>query len=587
MEPQAAQRQTEWVIWEAAEQHWDMYARELGIHPLTARILAQRGIHSVDAAHAFLNPTLGHLHDPFLMKGMDEAVHQVLRALDRGEHIVIHGDYDVDGVCSVSLLYEFLRNLGARVGYFIPRRDQDGYGLNASTVQRLHAQGTSLIITTDCGISNHDEVVLARQLGMRVVIVDHHMVPAVMPPADAILNPLQPGCAFPFKSLAAVGVTFNLVIALRKVLRNHGVFRHVPEPDLRDCLDLVALGTVADVVPLVDENRIFVSQGLEVLERRRRAGISALMERAVTDPGPIGPQTISYRLAPRINAAGRMGDASICVELLTTSSYARAIELVGVLEGLNKERQELEKRILAAAMAQAEEQVALRRRILVLAGEDWNRGVLGIVASRIVERFHRPAVLLGIERGLGKGSARSIDGINVVDVLRRASEYLESYGGHAAAAGLSVTAPLIEPLRERMEIAMTEALLDGALPNPMLHIDSIVSLGELDNAFLRDLERLGPFGMGNREPVLLARAIQAVQVRLVGRNHVKARFRQETTTLDGIGFSLGNAVPMLGEEVSVAFVPRLSHHRGRTRIEMHVRDIRLSGDLRPDRIQRV
>ncbi|MFU8807223.1 MAG: single-stranded-DNA-specific exonuclease RecJ, partial [Bradymonadaceae bacterium] len=402
--------------------------------------------------------------------------------------------------------------------------------------------------------------------------------------ADAILNPLQEGCKFPFKYLAAVGVTFNLVVALRSTLRKHGIFDSIPEPDLRSCLDLVAMGTVADVVPLEDENRIFVRHGLEVIGGRRRAGVSALMERARTEGGRITPQTVSYRLAPRINAAGRMGDASMCVELLTTESYGRALELAEELDRLNKARQELEKEILAAALPQAEAQVAEGCQMLLVAGVGWHRGVLGIVASRIVERFHRPAVLIGIdEAGLGKGSVRSIEGINVIAVLEHAADILETFGGHTAAAGLSVRAENLEEFHRRLAQGMRDVLSNEPLPGPKLHIDSVVELSELDERFIADLDKLGPFGAGNREPILLCRQSLASNVRVVGRDHLKARFRDGGTVLEGIGFSMAEVAALLEKPVAVAFVPRFAYYRGRSRLEMHIRGLRPATVFMPER----
>ncbi len=577
MEPQEQQTIKEWVVWEPQPASGlEAYADELDIHPLTARILMQRGINDVQAADAFLHPLLRHMRDPFLMIGMEEALHQVLLALDRGSRIVIHCYFDVDGVCSVAVLYEFLHALGANVGFHVPQRDQEGYGLNGITVRRLHEEGCDLIITVDCGVSNVEEITLARKLGMRVIVVDHHTVPPILPPADAILNPLQPGCNYPFKHMAAVGVTFNLVVALRATLRKHGVYEHIPEPDLRNSLDLVALGTVADVVPLTEENRIFVRHGLDVIAGRRRPGVAALMERASSDGLAVTPQTISYRIAPRINAAGRMGDASMCVELLTTQSYGRALELAGQLEALNNSRQELERQILQIAIDQADEQIEQGRQILLVYGEDWPRGVLGIVASRLVERYNRPAILMGIERGQAKGSARSIDGINVIEVIAHGKDLLDSFGGHTAAAGLAIPAEHMLEFRERLDQGMRAALSNQPLPHPILHIDCVVELGELDEAFARDLEKLGPFGTGNPEPVLLCRRCLATNIRIVGRKHLKARFRDAQTMLDGIGFSMADDVSSLNESVAVAFVPRYTHYRGRNRLEMHLRGIRPS-----------
>lgn len=566
----------DWIVNEPPPEICLALAKDLGISPLTARILVNRGINNATLGDGFLNPTLKSMHDPFLMKDMRRAVREVLRAIDAGQMITVHGDYDVDGTCSVSVLYGFLKSLGARVDYYIPVRTQDGYGLNIETVRRLHAKGTDLIITVDCGISNADEIRLAKQLGMKTIVVDHHTVPEVLPPAVAVLNPLRSDCDFPFKGLAAVGVTFNFVVALRSELRKRGIFKIIPEPDLREYLDLVALGTVADVVPLVDENRIFVRLGLEVLSSRRRAGISALMDRAQVEVGPISTRTISFRLAPRINAAGRMSDASICVELLTTTSYGRATELAEELEQLNRARQGEEKEILHSALAQAEEQIDLNRRALVVAGVDWNRGVLGIVASRLMEKYHRPAFLMGIEDGFAKGSARSIDGINIVEALNSVGDLLATWGGHSAAAGLSLDAVNLEAFRDRIDESIANVFDDGTIPRPRLKIDSEVELHEIDRQFIVDLNKLAPFGAGNPEPTLLSRRSKALNVRVISNKHLRARFKDDSGMIEGFGFAMRDAIGMLDNTVAIAFVPRLVSNRGESKFEVQLKGVRPS-----------
>ncbi len=575
----------EWVFSESHNEGWEKFVTELNISPVTARILYRRGMRDIDEVDAFLNPTLKHLHDPFLMKGMRRAVREVLRSIDSGERIVVHGDYDVDGICSVGVLYGFLKELGADVHYYIPQRSQDGYGLNVDTVRQFHTEGVDLIITTDCGISNHSEIKVARSLGMRVVVVDHHTIPDVLPPAHAILNPLQTDCKFPFKGLAAVGVTFNYVIGIRSELRKRGIFKLIPEPDLKQYLDLVALGTVADVVPLVDENRIFVRLGLEVLAARRRAGVSALMDRAAVEVGPITTRTIGFRLAPRLNAAGRMADASICVELLTTTSYGRATEIAEELESLNKARQGEEREILGSAYEQAATQAADNRRILVVFGHDWNRGVLGIVASRLMERYHRPAILMGVEGGFAKGSARSIQGINVVDVLSNASDCLTSFGGHSSAAGLSLQEDQLDRFQVLVDEAMENLFANGPLPQPRLEIDAIVSLGEVDEKFQSDLALLAPFGAGHPEPMLMTEKSRAVSVKVVGNKHLRVRFRDETGSMDGFGFAMGDEVATLDGAVAIAFIPRFAYSGTRSRLEIQIKGMKPHAESAADLIQ--
>lgn len=575
----------EWVLQKATGEDWQSLRDELDLHPVIAQILWNRGIRDLDEAHNFLEPSLQSMHDPFLMKDMMNAVGEVLKAIERGDRIVIHGDYDVDGVCSVGVLYGFLRDIGANVFYYIPTRDQDGYGLNADTVRRLHAEGAGLLITTDCGISNVEEITLANELGMRCIVVDHHTIPSVLPPARAILNPLQTDCDFPFAALAAVGVTFNFVVALRSELRRRGVFRVVPEPDLRRYLDLVAMGTIADVMPLVDENRMFVRLGLEVLAKRRRAGVSALMDQAAVEIGPVDARTVSYRIAPRINAAGRMSDASICVELLTTRDYKLAVKLATSLEQLNSARQDEERGILEKALEEAQAQVDLDHRIIVIAGQDWHRGVLGIVASRVMEQFHRPAVLMGIEDGIARGSARSVEGINLVDTFTRVDHLLATYGGHSLAAGLSLKSANLEEFTSSVQDAVRFVLGDNPIPRPTLTLDGIVDFADIDGKLVRELEMLGPFGAGNPEPVLLSSHTVASNVRVVSEKHLRARFRDNSGSIEGFGFAMGSNSNMLRKPVALAFVPRQFRGHGRPRLEIQLRDVREAQRSAPDRVE--
>ena len=565
-----------WLIWQSDEGVREAFAKRLGIHTTLAHLLIQRGMTSVEEAQTFLNPSLDQMHDPFLMLDMKEAVDIVLKALEHGEQIVVHGDYDVDGISSAAVTYEFLKSIGAEVSFFIPRRDKEGYGLNVETIRKLRHEGAQLLITTDCGISNHTEIAVAKSLGLKSIIVDHHTVPEVLPPADAILNPLRPGCEFPFKQLAAVGVAFNFVVALRTALRARGIFKYVPEPDLRSYLDLVALGTIADVVPLVDENRIFARFGLEVLSKRQRAGVSALIERACNDVRHVTAQTVSFQIAPRLNAAGRMGDASICVELLTTRSYARAMELATVLEGLNKERQVTERDITRQALVCADELVAKGHPILVVAGQGWNRGVLGIVASRLMERHNRPAILIGIdENNLGKGSARSANGINLIQALGEVSDLLESYGGHTAAAGVALSGDHVEEFRRRLVVIVQRMLEEsGNDLTPELQIDGELPLTDIDEQLMRQLDQLAPFGMHNPEPVFVAGPVAAIRARVVGKKHLRARFVEGNCVIDAIGFSMGDLKPKLDKMVWLAFVPKRTMRRGQERIEMHIKGLR-------------
>lgn len=586
MDSKTSHTPKKWVALDCDENLRDIFVKELDIHPLTSRLLIQRGVETLEDARAFLHPKLQHMHDPYIMKDMHKAVHLVLTSLEQGAQIVVHGDYDVDGISSTSVLYEFLSDIGANVSYFIPRRNIEGYGLVIETVRRLQHEGADLLITTDCGISNVDEITLARALGLNVIVVDHHTVPKILPPANAILNPLQEDCDFPFKKLAAVGVAFNFVVALRSALRERGIFNYVDEPDLRNYLDLVALGTIADVVPLVDENRLFAKFGLAILSKRKRAGISALIERACSNVKEVTTQTVGFQIAPRLNAAGRMGDASICVELLTTRSYARAVELAGDLERMNKQRQLSEREIWLEALPQAEKQVELEWPILVIAGHDWNRGVLGIVASRMMERFHRPAILLGIEDGVGKGSARSLNGISLIEAMGKLGHLLRNFGGHNSAAGLALSEEHLDEFRSSMPIIVSEMLNHQGPARPSIQIDGEVEFRDLDDTFLDELAQLSPFGMGNPEPIFVCPYARSSRVRIVGKRHLRARFHDdEQLCVDGIGFSMVHAKDLLYKPVAVAFVPKCSTKDNVPRLEMHIKDLRPTHNTCSDHIE--
>lgn len=568
---------TRWLMrdaGDASDDGWEELRREFDLHPVVARILARRGIRSAEQAEGFLQPRLADMHDPFSMKNMDVAVETVLEALEAEARIVVHGDYDVDGMSGTSLLVEFLRYLGGNVDFVIPHRVDDGYGLGLEKVQRLAEDGYDLMITVDCGVTAHEPIAAAREAGMDVVVLDHHQPDGQLPPANAILNPVREDCDFPFEGLAAVGVAFNFAVAIRATMRRRGLFEAGREPDLKGLLDLVALGTVADVVPLEDENRAFVRHGLNRISDRTRPGLAALAEEACSGTARITANTVGYKLAPRLNAAGRIDDATQCVELLTTADIRRARAIARRLESLNDERRAIQDEVLEAALETARRQVEESLRVLVVDGPNWHRGVLGIVAGRLSERFHRPAIVLSREDGLAQGSARSIDGVDMVALLGQADDLLKRYGGHAAAAGMKLAVEDVEEFRERLQEALDDMLEGDTLPKPVVEVDDTVEVGELDRRFLRDLRRLQPFGHGNPEPTLVCRGVRSRKTRIVGSDHLKAEFDDGSGCMGGIGFSMGNYREMLDERVCVAFTPQWNVFRGRGKLEMHLQDLR-------------
>jgi single-stranded-DNA-specific exonuclease len=550
-------------------------AIEVGLDPLAARVLVARGVAEPQDAARFLSHELTDLPDPFRMKGMSAAVERLTRAIVERQQITLYGDYDVDGVCSTALLSLFLDAVGAPPRTYIPHRIDEGYGLNLRAVERIAREGSRLLVSLDCGIASIAEVARARELGMDVVIVDHHTVPETLPAATAVLNPHQPGCEYPTKALCAAGVAFNLVMALRRSLRTLGWFQNRREPPLKPLLDLVALATVCDVVPLTGANRILVRHGLDALGRADRPGVRALKEVArLETEGAVSAGQVGFHLGPRINAAGRLDDATVGLRLLRTASLAEARELATKLDQANEERRAIERQMLVEAVAQAEDRPGTRG--LVLWAEGWHPGVVGIVAARVVERFHRPTLVIGVQGGVGKGSARSIEGFHLVEALRECSEHLSRFGGHRHAAGVTLDAERLLDFRRDFEAIAARRLREEDL-EPRCRVDALVHPDELTEHAIGALAALGPFGAGNPEPIFVAGSLHA-EARLVtaksgGTAHLKLVLPQ-APAIDTIGFGMG---PRLGEvdgPVDLAFQPSLETWKGRTRVSLKIRDFR-------------
>jgi single-stranded-DNA-specific exonuclease len=559
----------------AAEAQAAALSRALGLHLLAARVLVARGQEEPAAATRFLDAPLADLPDPFTMRDMDRAVDRVARAVEAGERIACYGDYDVDGVTSTALVAGFLRAAGADVITYVPHRLVEGYGLNGEAVARLAGRGVKLLVTLDCGIASLDEVRVAAALGVETVVVDHHTAPVELPAAAAILNPHQPGCGYPTKDLAAVGVAFALVMALRRRLREAGRFGAArPEPNLKAALDLVALGTVADVVPLVGANRTLVRAGLVELARSRRPGIQALKRVAgIADGVPVSAGQVGFRLAPRINAAGRLDDAGRGVRLLLSDDAGEAAALAEELDRENQARQEIERRILDEAAAEAAVRVAEGAKGLVLARDGWHAGVVGIVASRLVERFHRPVVLVALEGGAGKGSGRSIEAFHLYDALSACSGHLARFGGHRHAAGVTVERERLPAFRAAFE-ALAAARLSEEDLLPRCRIDGWVEDGDLTDGAAADLEKLAPFGAGHPEPVFALRGA-AARGRTVGSARVHLKLSLGPRGLDAIGFGMGDRAGLCaGGPVDAAFSLGFDEWDGTRRLQLKLRDLR-------------
>ncbi|RII27357.1 MAG: single-stranded-DNA-specific exonuclease RecJ [Geobacter sp.] len=569
MEPVTARR---WKIKGSEQSHVEQLVRECAVNPLVARLLVNRGIVETDAARRFLGGGLADLHDPFLLRGMETAVARLATAVDGGETICIYGDYDVDGITAVALLVSFFRALGVTVFYHIPLRLEDGYGLSAEGIAGVAEQGARVIVSVDCGITAVAEADLCRQMGVDLIITDHHTPGEKIPAAHAVINPHQPGCPFPFKNLAGVGVAFNLLIAIRSRLRDAGYFDRRPEPNLREYLDLVALGTIADVVQLTDENRILASYGLRELTSSPRSGIQALKAVSGVD-GAVSSGTVGFRLAPRLNAAGRLEDAALGVDLLLCSERQRAQVMAEALDASNTERQALEQQILRDALAMVKgEPGVCGRKSIVLASEAWHPGVIGIVASRLVDLFHRPTILIAMQDGNGRGSGRSIPGFHLHDALHACADHLIKFGGHKYAAGLSIDEATLEKF-----VAEFESVADGLLSTedllPELAIDAELGPDDLTLQLAEQIEALAPFGMGNPEPVFILRGAMVAERRVLKERHLKLRLTASGRTFDAIGFNMAER-DNPSERWDVVFTLGVNAWNGKKHLQLRLKDFR-------------
>ncbi len=530
-----------WVLREADEDCVSRLSQALPVQPLIARLLAHRGLTEPEAARRFLSSSLREdLPSPFLMTGMERAAERLAAAVTSGELVCVWGDYDVDGTTGTATLVCFLREIGCNAIFYIPHRIDEGYGLNVQGIKQLHEQGVRVVVSVDCGISNYNEIELAQSLGIDVVVVDHHQPPDLLPPALAILNPHQSGCSFPDKGLCGAGLAFYLIIGLRAKLRDAGRFGGAEVPDIRRCLDVVTLGTIADMVPLIGANRVLSRRGLEVLGGSTRPGILALKQVAGVRDGEITAGQVGFRLGPRINAAGRMDAALKVVQMLTTDSAEEALRIAQELDGHNRERQATEAKVLKEALAQAGAEIG-DRYSLVLAQEGWHPGVLGIVASRIVERFHRPTVVVGFHEGQGRGSARGIRGFHMVEGLRGCGEFLEKFGGHEYAAGLTMRQEKFSSFAQRFEEMARSSLAPEHL-TPVIDVDAELDFSQIKGDLFRQIGALEPFGIGNPEPVFVTRGVEMCERKPINGGS-RFKLRHNGRTVGAFAFGLEERWP--------------------------------------------
>lgn len=555
-----------WVVRQVDPVERGRLSQALCISSATASLLLNRGVTNVDQATAWMSPL--RTHDPFLIPDMESAVDRLYQAMQRREVVCFYGDYDVDGMCATSIFLSFFRGLGAEVRAYVPHRLREGYGLNETAVRTFAKEGISLLVTSDCGTTSHHEITLAKQLGVDTLVTDHHQSDMEMPPALAVMNPHRQEARYPFQGLCSGGLAY-------KVAQAYEMKYGAGSVPLESLLDLVALATIADVVPLQDENRLFVREGLAQISRGARCGIRAL-KRVAGISRECTAETVGFKLGPRLNAAGRLDEAIKGVRLLTTESEREADELAEHLERLNQTRRDLEADILRAAIAQVESRELPGGIVLYARG--WHLGVVGIVAARIMERYHRPTVVIAVnEQGIGKGSARTVPGFDLYHALAHCRDVLMAFGGHPSAAGVTIQEARLPEFAERFS-SMAETWIRETQSVPTLQLDSEVRLDEITLQLIREIGTLHPFGAGNPEPTFAIRRVNVLNARVVGDNHLKMTVRQGgSLPFDSIGFgmkSLEERGLSLKTPLDVACTPELNHWNGYDRIQLRLRDIK-------------
>ncbi len=530
-------------------------------------LLRTRGVDTPEKAERFLHPGLEHLHDPFLMPGMDKAVRLIRQAIENGDSMIIYGDYDVDGVCATSILMETLGEMGGRVTFRIPSRHGEGYGLNCEAVREI-AKEHKLLITVDCGVTNHEEVKLAQMLGMTVIVTDHHQLADTPSPADVVLNPLLGD--YPFRRLCGAGVALKLTQALQGM---EAVCRRI---------ELAALATVADIVPLIDENRVIVREGLQAMATTDRPGIKALLTVSGVTP-PVSAGQVGFRLAPRINAGGRLEDAAQGVTLLTTRDEMLAERIASHLEDANSQRQAIEQDITQKAMQEIAEKIDFRNdRVIIVMGDEWNHGVIGLAAGRICEKYHFPTIVLSRQGDVAVGSCRSIPGVNIHAMLMLCKDLFIRFGGHEQAAGLTMQAELVPEMRRRLNMYINENC-DLRCYVPTREYDLSLPLAQVNLELVEALALLQPTGYGNPAPVFLSRGAQVQLMRKVGRDqqHLKLSLLDGNSVRDGIAFSMGHLADEGLDMVDVLFSPERNEFMGRVTAQLQVQAMRAAEGTAP------
>ena len=550
----------------------DALAKEVNISPVLAAMLLQRGIHSFEEAKVFFRPSLDQLHDPFTMKDMDVAVTRLIKALENNERILIFGDYDVDGTTSVAMMITFLRQHHEQLEFYVPDRNSEGYGVSLTGIEWAHEKGVDLIISLDCGIKAFAAIDRAVELGMNFIVCDHHTPAAILPNATAVLDPKRQDCTYPFKELSGCGVGFKLLQALTDTLA-------WPDEPLWDLLDLVATSIAADIVPIIDENRVLAYYGMKKINASPRPGLHALI-RVGALKQPLNITNVVFGIAPRINAAGRISHANGAIDLLISTDNSEAEHMAGLVNSNNEIRRDTDQGITSEALSMIESsEVLIESNTTVLFKADWHKGVIGIVASKCIEHFYRPTIILTESKGKATGSARSVIGYDIHEAIEACSDLLEQFGGHKYAAGLTMPLANVDTFAQKFEAVVKSTITQEQLI-PKINIDQVITLNDINYKFLNIIKQMEPFGPGNMSPVFVAKGLTALKPKLLKELHLKMTVSQDDNGLvfDAIGFNMSADFGRIvqNETFDMAFTIEENNFRGVKSIQLNIKDIKFA-----------
>ncbi|MEE2975692.1 MAG: single-stranded-DNA-specific exonuclease RecJ [Thermodesulfobacteriota bacterium] len=558
-----------WNVKTPDQEKIKLLCAELGISFFFSKLLVSRGLSDINQVKEFLSPTLDKLPNPFLLKGMEKSVERIIQAIESSEKIAIYGDFDCDGITSTAILYDFLKRVEGNAVFYNPQRIEEGYGINFKSIEKLSSEGVTLIISTDCGISENEVVEKSKTLNIDFIITDHHTAPEILPEAVSIVNPKQSDCEYPFKEICAAGVVFNLIMALRSELRKREYFEFIKEPNLKRYLDLVAIATIADSMPITNINRIFVSNGLNEIPKTDKKGLLALIRN--NDKKKYSTRDVSFQVAPKINAAGRVGKATNAVKLLVEENPEEINSLVAIIDQDNSRRQKIQEQVLTEAISMSKDIIKQDkdRNSLVLSSEDWHPGVIGIVASKISENFSRPCAIISLKNGIGKGSLRTRSNINLYQVLKECESTLVQYGGHSGAAGITIDNNEIENFSKIFESSVQnyEHKEEERFPDIDLDFD------EINSKTLIDLQRMEPFGRENENPTFVTHNLKIKSKKILKEKHLEIFLEKEETVRRAIWFNFSKQLNV-GDTVDIIYRIQKDNYSNYSNISLIVEDLR-------------